>query len=122
MDKYNKTIGFAGEKLAAKYLKKKGYKILDTNYIVRGGEIDIIAFKDDYVVFVEVKTRTNVAFGTPLEAVGFVKQKRMKIAARFFMMNYGEVNIRFDVIGINCETDGNKIKKSEINHIINAFS
>lgn len=121
MEKYNKKIGAAGEKAAAKHLKKKGYKIIDTNYFVRGGEIDIIAHKDGYVVFVEVKTRTNDGFGTPVEAVGYTKQQRIKNAARFYMMNNGEVDIRFDVIGVLCDVVGNKIKITEIEHIENAF-
>ena len=121
MEKYNKKIGVAGEKAAAKYLKKKGYKIIDTNYFVRGGEIDIIAQKDGYVVFVEVKTRTSNDFGTPVEAVGYTKQQRIRNAARFYMMGNGEVDIRFDVVGVVCDVIGNKIKVTEIEHIVNAF-
>ena len=55
MEKYNKSIGGAGEEAAAKYLRRKGYKILERNYHIRGGELDIIAQKDGYIVFVEVE-------------------------------------------------------------------
>ncbi len=121
MEKYNKKIGAAGEKAAVKHLKNKGYKIVKTNYFVRGGEIDIIAQKDGYVVFVEVKTRTNDGYGLPVEAVGYTKQQRIRNAARFYMMSCGEVDIRFDVIGVICDVTGNKIKIIEIEHIENAF-
>jgi len=121
MEKYNKTVGTAGEKAAVKYLKKKGYKIIDTNYFVRGGEIDIIAQKDGYVVFIEVKTRTSDKFGLPTEAVGYTKQQRIQNAARFYIMSNGEVDIRFDVIGVVCDVTSNKIRIIEIEHIENAF-
>lgn len=121
MDKYNKKVGGKGEKAAVKHLKKHGYKILQTNFLVRGGEIDIVAEKDGYTVFVEVKTRTSEQYGNALEAVGEVKQKRLLHAAQVYMMKNEVADVRFDVIGVICEINGNKIKVGEIQHIINAF-
>ncbi len=121
MEKYNKIVGAHGEKAAQKYLKKHGYKITDTNYYVKGGEIDIIARKDGYVVFVEVKTRTSNSYGNGAEAVDCRKQQHLRHAAEIYMMRNGECDIRFDVIVVGCEVFGNKIKVSEIQHIVNAF-
>lgn len=121
MEKYNKAVGAAGEKAAVNYLKKNKYKIIHTNFYVKGGEIDIIAQKDGYVIFVEVKTRTNDSYGSPLEAVGEIKQKRLILAGQIYMMQNNITDVRFDVIGVNCEVLGNKIKIGEIQHIINAF-
>ncbi len=121
MEKYNKKVGGEGEKAAVKHLKKQGYKIIKTNFLVRGGEIDIIAEKDGYTVFVEVKTRTSDGYGNPIEAVGDIKQRRLLHAAQVYMMNNGVTDVRFDVIGVSCEVCGNKIKIYEIQHIINAF-
>ena len=66
---YKKFLGRAGEVKAAEFLKKKGYKIIKTNYKTYCGEIDIIANDGEYTVFVEVKTRTSDEFGAPAEAV-----------------------------------------------------
>ena len=58
-----RKFGIIGEKIAQKYLKNNGYKIIENNYYTRNGEIDIIANKEKYIVFVEVKTRTNEKYG-----------------------------------------------------------
>jgi putative endonuclease len=71
-----KTLGCNGEELAAKFLKKKGYRIVARNYKTHIGEIDIIAKEGDTTVFVEVKTRANNSFGYPFESVN--KSKRQK--------------------------------------------
>lgn len=67
--KINNRIGKIGEKLAAEYLEKHGYEIITTNFYTKRGEIDIIARKDNEIVFVEVKTRSSDSFGKPVEAV-----------------------------------------------------
>lgn len=110
-----RSIGKEKELLAAKFLEDKGYKIVAQNYFCRLGELDLIAKKDNCLIFVEVKYRKNSNFGNPLEAVGIKKQNTIRKCAQFFMlenhMNFA-INIRFDVIGIL----GN-----EIMHIENAF-
>ncbi|KAA0258666.1 YraN family protein [Deferribacter autotrophicus] len=107
-------IGKAGEKKAAKYLISKGYSIIDKNYRCKFGEIDIIAKKDDVIVFVEVKTRKNRNFGYGFEAVDRKKiDKIIKVAERFLMSRNIENPCRFDVISI----DGD-----DITHIENAFT
>ena len=73
----SKNIGDMGEKKAVKFLKKKGYRILETNFKTKFGEIDIIAKKEGCICFVEVKTRSSDNFGEPREAVNFYKQQKI---------------------------------------------
>ena len=83
---YKKFLGRAGEEKAAEFLKKKGYKILTKNYKTHIGEIDIIAEDSGTVVFVEVKTRIDDAFGAPSEAVTEKKiRKYEKVATEYLM-------------------------------------
>ncbi len=121
MEKYRKTIGRHGEDAAEKYLKKKRYKILERNFLIRGGEIDIIAQKGEYIVFIEVKTRCDMAFGTPAEAVTFRKIRSMKKTAEVYMQQYGEAYVRFDVIEVHMAVTADKPRLIQINHIENAF-
>ena len=74
-----RKIGNIGEDYAVKILKKNKYKIVERNFTIRGGEIDIIAKNGDYVIFVEVKTRSNENYGGGLEAVNSVKQQDKKL-------------------------------------------
>ena len=111
-DAKNKKLGRAGEKQAVKYLKKKGYKILEKNYKNPFGEVDIIAKKDDTVAFIEVKTRLSDIFGAPSEAVDAARRKRYINAAKYYFIRGCPYTVRFDVI---------EVYRGEINHIINAF-
>ena len=72
---YAKENGTIGEALACNFLKQNGYKIIQTNYKNRLGEIDIIAMQDKTLVFVEVKSRLSTKFGLPREAINYYKQK-----------------------------------------------
>jgi len=112
---YNKFIGAEGEILATKYLKSKKYKILGAGYSGPYGEIDIIAQKDEYVVFIEVKARKNADFGMPCESVTYSKQQKIiKTALQWLTKNDCNLQPRFDVIEVYTDT-------KEINHIDNAF-
>ena len=84
-DFYKKLLGKQGEKLVLDYLKKNGYKILETNYNTPFGEADIVCKKDDKIIFVEVKTRSSLAYGTPAEAVGYKKQQKYRDIANFYI-------------------------------------
>lgn len=114
MYKNKRLFGKKGEEIAEKYLKSKKYKIICKNFYTRKGEIDIIALKENCLVFVEVKTRTNNKYGTPAMAVNPTKIKHMKFAAKVFLLlnKFNKYNIRFDVIEIVIK-DGN----CKINHI-----
>ena len=111
------TYGKRSEIIACNYLKKKGYKILETNYKNNVGEIDIIAKDKDYLVFVEVKARLSQKFGHPFEAIDEIKQQKIHAVASLYMVKnrkYGS-NCRFDAISIL------GLENPEITHIIDAF-
>jgi len=99
----NRKKGEEGENLAKDYLKKLGYKILDTNWhYSKFCELDIVAKTKDILVFVEVKYRTNSACGTPFEAVNSSKLKNLKTAITAYLQTTNEKfkSYRLDVIGI----------------------
>jgi putative endonuclease len=99
------ALGRQGESLAARTLKKRGYKILATNFRGRrGGEIDLVC-RDratDTLVFVEVKTRTDEAFGRPIDAVDKKKRRRIVRGAMAWlrMLDMPDVRFRFDVVEV----------------------
>lgn len=112
-DKANKKLGAKGERLARRYLKRNGYRILESGYKNPFGEVDIIASKQDTVAFVEVKTRLTETYGAPSEAVDSRRmEKYKKAAAYYFCGRQADVTVRFDII---------EILRGEINHIENAF-
>lgn len=98
----SQMLGKKGEKIASKYLKKLGYKILTENYTCKFGEIDIIAKEGKDLVFVEVKTRTNRKFGDPIESVHWNKQQQIIRVAQNYLaqLKNSEMQARFDVISI----------------------
>lgn len=108
--------GSLGEKLATNYLKSKGAYILENNYKLKFGEIDIIVKLNEELVFVEVKARSNINFGYPSEAVNYKKKMKIKNVAKYYIVKnkLEKVPIRFDVIEVYLENN-------EINHIENAF-
>ena len=112
---YNKRqIGTEKEKLAGAYLEKNGYEIIEYNFRCRQGEIDIIARDGEYLVFCEVKYRSDMSKGTPLEAVDYKKQRVISRCALFYIMKQrlGDVPCRFDVVSVT---------NQEIQVIKNAF-
>ena len=118
MSDATKNLGNAGEDLAAKFLENHGYKIIARNFRIRSAEIDIIAEIDNTIIFVEVKTRSNIRKGLPSEAVNIRKQKKIIEAAGVFLQDekYFESACRFDVLEIISEG-----KFFKVNHIENAF-
>lgn len=112
------ALGKSGEKFAAKFLKKNGYKIKELNYRSPLGEIDIIAQDGDTLVFVEVKTRTSKVFGSPAEAVNSKKRKQIANCARHYLLNKKLKNeaARIDIVSVVLEG-----KKMQAELIKNAF-
>lgn len=101
-----RKIGAAYEQLAANYLRKNGYRILEKNYRCPLGEIDLVAMDGSYLVFVEVKYRGSSRDGNPLEAVDQRKQRIIGRVARYFLLShpkYTDTACRFDVVGISGE-------------------
>ena len=96
------NLGETGEAIASKFLEKNGYTILAQNYRRRFGEIDIIAREGDNLVFIEVKTRTGVSHGHPLDAITFKKQKQISKVAQCYLAekNLFDTAARFDVISV----------------------
>ncbi len=94
-------LGQQGEELAAQRLQAKGYEIIRRNYRAGRAEIDLIARKDNWILFVEVKTRTNLSFGFPESFVSPRKIELIRKAADQFVYEINwQGNIRFDVIAI----------------------
>lgn len=115
-----KSLGYFGEKKAADYLRLRGYRILETNYSCRFGEIDIIASKGGFVVFVEVKLRKNADFAEAKEFVTYSKQQRLiKTAQLWLSCKASELQPRFDVIEVYAPHGVQGAVR--INHIENAF-
>lgn len=106
-----------GEKIAAKYLQKLGYKILDHNFQGRDFEIDLIARKKDLIIFVEVKRRTSSFFMEPVESINKKKRSDMIKGAKYYLISndlYDKVDVRFDVIVI-------RGKEGNLDHYEDAF-
>ena len=116
-----KAVGELGEKMAAEYLQKRGYHILETNFRCREGEIDIIARDKDYLVFVEVRTRTGSEFGTPEESITATKKEKLVSLALAYLQTHSDLPSlwRIDVVAIKLDQDG---KVSRLELIQNAVS
>lgn len=115
---HNKQCGGNGEDIACKFLENKGYNIIERNYkFGRAGEIDIIALDGSCMVFVEVKTRTNHNFGSPLEAISMRKRKLWQLASNGYMIQNGLNNqeCRLDLIAVDLFGS-----EPQITHIENA--
>lgn len=118
----NNLVGAWGEAAAAAYLRKKHYTILASGYHCRFGEIDLIAQKGKYLIFVEVKTRKDHQFAQAREFVDCYKQQRLRSTATVYLsQNPTKLQPRFDVIEIYAP-EGVDTPKPEIHHLEDAFS
>lgn len=101
-----RQIGTEKERLAAAYLQEQGYEIIACNFVCRQGEIDLIARKSPYLIFIEVKYRKSNRFGSAEEAVTMKKQIRIQKAAQYYLYKKKipqNTPCRFDVVAINHE-------------------
>jgi putative endonuclease len=124
--KSNRSLGRAGESIACDFLVKNGFQILKRNYTVRGGEIDIIAENEKYIIFVEVKTRTAghsvEKYGRGAAAVNSTKKEHFLFAVKSYMRTFvSEKKPRIDVIEITLENFEGCVA-TKISHYPNAFS
>jgi putative endonuclease len=114
------AVGRFGEQLAAEQLAADGLVLLERNWRCPDGELDIVAMEGDVLVFVEVKTRSSVAFGDPAEAVGVAKAARLRRLALRWLAGHPErywPELRFDVVAIvRCVPGGPTVR-----HIRGAF-
>lgn len=130
----NRTFGRIGEDAAAEYLKERGYRIVGMNYNTKHGELDIIALRRRVLVFVEVKTRSSLRYGTPAGHIDFAKIGRLRRAATEFCRTDGTgwrvplyigrfrytrkyKKRRFDVIEIIADSEG----ATRLTHTENVF-
>lgn len=115
----NLATGNQGEYLACGYLKKQGYKILERNYRIRGGEIDIIAQDKEYLVFVEVKTRLSHDYGLPVESITPWKIKFLLKTAQFYLqkIGWGDGPYRLDFVGVDLADNPHNPKVELIKNI-----
>ena len=115
-----KEIGDYGETLARRYLRRRLYRIVETNYKTKHGEIDIIAQKGMYIVFVEVKSRKEEyteTYGRPATAVNYTKREHIRYAMKNYILRNNIKHIpRIDVIEVYLSEKGHRIE-----HIKNAF-
>ena len=120
MSNSNIKIGKIGEAFAVDYLKSQDYQILEQNYRLRFGEIDLIARQGRRTVFIEVKTRRSLKFGTPQTAVTPTKQKQISKVALSYLQEHNLLDgaCRFDVIAVILSL---KCKLINLHHIENAF-
>ena len=110
-----REVGKLGEKAAQKFLKKRGYRIRETGFRCRRGEIDIIAQKKDCLVFVEVRTKSNLDFGTPEESITQAKKQKLITLALTYTSTHQKIPSlwRIDVVAIEIDERG-KPKRIEL--------
>ncbi len=118
MKGHNREIGIEGENIAIRYLVRQGYQIIEKNYRSKFGEIDIVVKDKNTIVFVEVKTRSNLAYGRPVEAINYKKINHLRHTAQQYIQWKGlnDCGCRFDAIEVLL---GSLYTKPKVNHIQN---
>ena len=103
-----RDTGILGEKLAKDFLKKQGYRIKETNYRCPQGEIDIVARHKDFLVFIEVRTKRSLDFGSPEESITPAKKERMRAAAEHYRQAHENLPSlwRIDVVAVELNQKG----------------
>ena len=126
MDYFRKQLGKRGEDLATQYLISKGYQVVQRNYLLRNGEIDIIAIENPRLpadqrtlVFFEVKTRSSNDYGTPLEAITYFKMKALIRAAEFYKHSHKNLpdGMRIDAISVTLLPSGELDEIEQVRNI-----
>ena len=107
-----RDTGILGEKLAKDFLKKQGYRIEETNYRCPEGEIDIVARHKDSLVFVEVRTKKSLEFGSPEESITATKMKRLRATAYHYQQTHDNLpqSWRIDAVVIELNKDGKPLR------------
>jgi putative endonuclease len=96
------STGKTGEEIAAAYLSRLGYEIVERNFRCPRGEIDIVARDGGTLVFIEVRSRRTDNYGSSLESVGYSKQKKLSLVAAYYLNSHGlyDIEARFDVVAV----------------------
>lgn len=115
----NMALGARGEDVAVEFLIDAGLEIVERNWRCRYGELDVVATSGDRIVFVEVKTRSGVGYGSPAESVTFAKQRRIRVLAMQWLADSGRSwsRVRFDVVAVLIGRDG----EPSVEHFVDAF-
>ena len=115
-----RDTGILGEKMAQDFLKKQGYRILETNYRCPHGEIDIVAWDKDSLVFVEVRTKTSQEFGTPEESITPAKKERMRASAYYYRQTHSNQSLtwRIDVVAVELNQKGKLLRIELIDNAV----
>ena len=104
MTKERQNLGREGEELAGRFLLSRDYKIVAKNFRTSFGEIDLIAYQKNVLVFIEVKMRNSINFGAPEESITLNKKKKISKVASFYLktkgLNENKIDCRFDVVCI----------------------
>ena len=110
-----KDVGILGEKLARDFLRKRGYQIWETNYRCPEGEIDIVARHKDSLIFIEVRTKKSLEFGTHEESITPAKMERLRAVAAHYRQTHNNLpsSWRIDVVAIELDRNG-KISRIEL--------
>ena len=110
--------GDEAEDAAAEFLEAQGFRITARNFLARGGELDIVAEKEDLLCFVEVRMRSSAVWGDPSQTITWAKQRKVVRAAMHFLAKAGQLDrqLRFDVISVTGRGPGKRLE-----HIPNAF-
>ena len=110
-----RDTGILGEKLAGDFLKKRGYRIIETNYRCPHGEIDIVAKHEDFLVFIEVRAKRSLAFGSPEQSITPSKMEKLRATAAHYRQNHDNLPDlwRIDMVAIELE-QGDKPSRIEL--------
>ena len=111
-------VGAWGEETATRYLEDKGYKIVARHFTHRIGELDIVAAKNQRIIFVEVKTRTNNRFGAPEDAIGWSKQEKLRRVSDVYMLKHHLYNVPRQIDSVAVMYD-RMTKETKIRHLEN---
>lgn len=115
-----KETGQLGEKLAQDFLKKKGYHIIETNCRCSRDEIDIIAYQRDWLVFIEVRTKSNLKFGTPEESITVSKMRHLERAAAYYLQSHSPASglWRFDLVAVELDANSKPVRIEIIENVL----
>jgi putative endonuclease len=118
MSMHNQILGVRGERIAERWLQRKGWRVLQRRFRDGHRDVDLIAERLGTVAFVEVKARSGVEFGTPVEAVDWRKRRELVRSARMWISRHGQPgeSYRFDVIGVLMAQE-----RVFVRHVENAF-
>ena len=119
-----KRLGALGERITAEFLAGRGYTIRETNFRCPLGEIDIVAEHGDYLVFVEVRTRSNLQFGTPEESVTPAKREKLVSLAHTYLETHGDLPLswRIDMVAVELGPDNRVLRVELIENAITGFT